>query len=266
MRGRGRFLLVLASVFAVTLGHGIVVTTQAGAGHPGLGVPDPGSHNIRLWMRPPVDGAGLKACLTQSWHEPDPVDFAEPSRGLDWRAGPSADTSCTSPGTSETVQFRIAAADLSQAYDGDHWYAMSADKTNLTSQCPDGWTVHMGKVKIWDDNGDSHGFMIFAHTVVTTGTIWPIKTKFVNGVNYLDWSYGASWAIGNTVRDGPTNGTGDCWTGWHVHEVNNDGGAWDPEPNGYNDDYDNSPAFCNCYNTSDKTNWTRRMTFTMVVP
>jgi hypothetical protein len=115
---------------------------------------------------------------------------------------------------------------------------------------------------IRDDLGDSHGFMIFAHTVVASGTIEPIKTKFVDGVDARDWAYAASWSIGDTVRDGPTDGTGECWQGWHVHEVNNVAGAWEK----YNDYYDTSPTFCNCYNTSDRTKWTRRLTFTMVVP
>jgi hypothetical protein len=88
-------------------------------------------------MRPPVDGTGMNACLTQSWHEPDPVDFAEPSRGLDWKAGNGADTTCTFTG-SETVLFRVLAADLSQAYDGTHWYAMYANKSTVNEPLP-GW-------------------------------------------------------------------------------------------------------------------------------
>lgn len=253
MRGRGSLPLVAFSVIAVALGHANVATTQAA-------YPDPGSHTIRLWMRPPVEGIGQKACLTQSWHEPEPTAY-DPLRALDWKAGNSADTSCAFIG-SETVYFRVLAADLSQAYDGTSWQAMYAVKSNLpTNQCPDGFQVRLGKVKIWDYLGTSHGYMIFAHSVLTSGD-FDINTKFVEGVNARDWAYAASWAIGDTVQDGPSDGTGACWSGWHAHEVNNDGGAWD----NWNSDYDYvAPPSCNCYNTSDRANWTRRMTFTVLV-
>jgi hypothetical protein len=95
--------------------------------------------------------------------------------------------------------------------------------------------------------------MIYAHSVLYV-TQFNIQAQFGATRSTARLT---SIGIGDTVQDGP----GDCWTGWHVHEVNNDGGDWDS----WNSNYNGASTPCNCYVNTNDANWIRRMTATVLV-
>jgi hypothetical protein len=242
--GRNRLLVVFASV-AVGISQVNVATTDASP-------PELGYHSIRVWMLNPVDVWGQKACLTQRWHEDEPTDF-DPLKALDWKAGNNADTNCTFDAT-EVVKFRTLAADLSQAYDGTSWTPLYGVRSNLPPNECTGPNAHLGKMKIKDIFGNSHGYMIYAHTVLWSGDDIDIRATF--GATRSN-AYVTPINVGDTVQDHP----GGCSNGWHVHEVNNDGGDWDS----WNSKWDTAATFQNLYVNNDDANWTRRMTATVLV-
>jgi hypothetical protein len=202
--------------------------------------PGPGSWHIKLWMLPPVDALGNFACLTNSWHDPS----FDPYRALDWKA------TCHSIGT-ETVRFRAVAASIDESYDGTFWAALNGVPSNIaTAACPGG-PVHRAKVKIYGGDGHLNGYMIYAHSVAYGGQF----TIQAQAGATLSSAYLTSVGIADTVSDGP----GDCWDNWHVHEVNSSDAVmlW----NGWNGQYTGiAPPDCNCYVNDNHSNWTRRMT------
>jgi len=239
-----RVLRILAAV-------GVTLALWMNAGS-AAALPDPGSYQLRLWMLPPVDSLGKKACLTNHWHSTDPrFDI---NRALDWTRGNLQDTNCGVT-ANESVSFRALGSSINEAYDGTWDIYMHGVNSNLPPEdCPytGGGTVHIGKVKLYGLDGLQKGFMAYAHASLNSSQFNILfqkgATRALAKLNSL--------AIGNSVADGP----GGCWSTWHVHEINSDDAVmyWDAWSSVWD-----AASLCNCYVTNDDDNWVRRMTASM---
>ena len=238
MRRGLRCLVALAAAF-VALGPLNAATGDASG--------PPGGFRIRLWMLPPVDALGNKACLTQGWHGTMDSRVSY-NRALDWKAGNTADTSCTFSG-SELVRFRAKAASIDEAPDGTSWAALYGVQSNLPPEACGNGTDHIGKVKIYGYDGVLKGFMMYAHTSLYSGQ-FDIQARTGSSQS---GAYLTSIGIGNTVQDGPA----DCWSGWHVHNVNSKDAVmyWD----NWNSKW-GTASTCNCYTNNSDSNWIVQMT------
>lgn len=211
-------------------------------------LPPPGGWDVRLWMLPPVDLLGNKACLSNHWHGTE-YDY---HRALDWKAGNAADTNCTFS-ASELVRFRAMGASIEESNDGTYWSAMYGVQQNLNPITCGGELENIGKVKLYAIGLGTtlRGSMYYVHSILYSGQF---NLQFKRGSSRSN-AYLNSIGIGNTTQDGPSG----CWTGWHVHENNSDDATmyWD----GWNTTkWANASLLTNSWVTDDDVNWVRQMT------